>query len=215
MTNYNDKSQTPFVILNLFQNPCHKLGIGRILKRVQDDNRRRGFTMVEAIIYIAIFSVFFVGLIGFFWQMRQAEIDSDVKRRVKENASQVVEAFKYVVRNADSLDTGNSNLEINPSHLELVDSTGNWALGTYSKNVDVGGVSVPINTLRLFHSGEGTFDLTSGQVTVTQFEVNDLTQTDPVVLQLKLGLDHVNPGNDPLYDHPLNVVISVLIREEL
>lgn len=171
---------------------------------------------METIVYVAILSIFASVAINFFWQMRQAEVKADVRNQVKENAAQVIETFKYVVRRADSIHQGNSRLEANPSILELRSSNGTWIMDSYLTSVTIGGVPKNIRKLRVTHVGEGSYDLTSDRTTVDNFTVNDLTQAGSLgVLQMQLGLSAVNPGDDTLYDDSFNSIITSAIREEL
>lgn len=174
---------------------------------------RKGFTLVESIIYIAIASIFFTTAIGFFWQMRTSEVRADVSVEVKENAAQVLEAFKYQVRNADSVSVGKSGFGVNPGSLVLIYPDGERVFYTYNTQVIVGGREVGIQKLVLAYGG-ANYDLTSDHVNITKFQVNNFTLgAQPPVLQMELDLENVNPGADSDYDDSISVRTTVNVRE--
>lgn len=176
---------------------------------------RKGFTLVEMILYVTIVSIFFLFTLGFFWQARGIEVRADISREVKENVGQLLEIFKYFVRDAEGVNAGGSQFGVHPGVLELVYSDGNRIFDTYTKDLTVGGVNVTIRKLRYTHSGS-SYDLTSDHVDVTTFRLSDLTQgSEPFVTQMELDLESVNPGNDPNYDNSLSVRTTANVREEI
>lgn len=175
---------------------------------------KKGFTLVETIIYIAVFSVFFWVVLGFFWQLQQADIKAKISREVKENTAQVGELFKYIVRDAESVDIGSSQFGAHFGVLELVYSDGNRIFDTYTTSIIAGGQTMDIHKLRYTENGQFS-DVTSDHVDVTQFQLSDFTQGDaPHVIQMEFTLKTVNPGTDPLYDDDLSIRTTVLVRQE-
>jgi type II secretory pathway pseudopilin PulG len=181
----------------------------------KQNNKSKGLTLVEMTIYIAVFSIFMSFALGFFWQMQQARVRSDVWREVKENASQALEILKSQIRNADGLDLARSQLGQNFSALSIAKADGTALFDTYLKPIEVGGTSLSILKLRLALPNQPAEDVTSDHVTVTRFEVTDVGGGgNPPALQIQLGLASVNPGSDPLYDSTLDSTTTISFRTE-
>jgi type II secretory pathway pseudopilin PulG len=177
--------------------------------------RSSGFTLVEVVIYVAIFSIFFTVIIGFFWNMKSAQLRATVYREVKENAAQVLQAFSYSVRNARDVDQGASVFGSDPGSVSLEYSGGNTVLDAYSKEVTIGGLLTTIRKARLTRGG-ASFDLTSDAVTVDQLRFLDLSQPGaPDTVAVDLTLSAVNPGNDPDYDLTFSARSGAVIRKTL
>jgi prepilin-type N-terminal cleavage/methylation domain-containing protein len=112
---------------------------------------RRGFTLIEMILYVALFSVFFAGIFSVFQQASDAFTKNRLSREVQEN---VMSAMEYV---QDELRKG-----ADPALFE-----------TYTQSVVVGGQNVTITKLR---TTAGPYDLTSDHVTITAFSVSPQVQ---------------------------------------
>ena len=192
----------------------NKSRLGSFFKFFQIFSKKKGFTLVETIIYIAIVSIFFWVALGFFWQMKQAETAGTISREVKENTAQVIELFRQTVRNGEDVNVGVSQFGVNPGSLTLVYSGGNRVFDTYEKSVTIGGLSVDIKKLRLTYGGT-SYDLTSDGVNVDPFLLSNFTPgAESNVVQMELQLSNVNPGGDPDYDESLSVHTTANIRQE-
>ncbi len=185
-----------------------------MIKPLTNHRRKAGLTLVEMTLYIAIFSLFMSFALGFFWQMQQARIRSDIGREGKENASQALELLKSQIRNADGLDSPGSQLGQNLSVLSLAKPDGTALFETYQKPIEVGGTPLRIQKLRLALPNQPAEDITSDHVNITRFEVADVGGGDPTALQIRLSLASVNPGSDTLYDSTLDTTATIALRTE-
>jgi prepilin-type N-terminal cleavage/methylation domain-containing protein len=186
-----------------------------MIKTLINPRRKGGFTLIETVVYVAIFSIFISFALGFFWQMQQARIRSDISREIKESASQSLELLKGEVRTANGLDSPGSQLGADFSALSVLKTDGNALFDTYQKSVVVGGNPVEIRKLRLSLPHQSPEDVTSDHVTVTRFEVSDAGGGEnPTALQIRLTLAAVNPGSDPLYDSAIDFSTPVSFRVE-
>ncbi len=167
------------------------------------------------VIYVAIFSIFITFALSFFWQMQQSRIRSDIWREGKENAVQALELLKSQIRNAGGLNAPGSQLDQNLGALSLNTTGGAVLFDTYLKQVDIGGITLGINKLRLALPTQPAEDVTSDHVTVTRFEVSDVGGGGmPTALRIQLALANVNPGSDPLYDSTMEFDATVGFRTE-
>ena len=171
--------------------------------------------MVETIIYIAIASIFFTISIGFFMQVRSADVRAGIRREIKENASQAIESFKYFIRNAEAVDAGGSEFGKNPGSLFLTYPDGGVLFDTYTKNISVGGAQTEIRKLRYTKNGN-SHDISSDHVNVADYAVLDMTAADePDAVQIKISFLSVNPAAGPDYDSSLDLSVTVNIRHEI
>lgn len=83
----------------------------------------RGFTFIEAILYMAIVSIMLTALIPFAWNIVEGGSKSSVQQEVSSNARYISERIKYEIRNASGINTVsssnislvNSNVLLNPT----------------------------------------------------------------------------------------------------
>ena len=178
-------------------------------------NNQRAFTLIETIIYIAITSVFFVTAIGFFWQMKEADSRSVSARELKENSAQVMESFKYFIRNADDIDFGASVLESDDGKLELSYSGGNKYFEVYPKQIEIGGKTYEIKKLRI-NSGGDNHDLTSDHVSVDKFYIDNVTYPGaPKSVRIQLELSVPGVSLDKKYYEFMEGKITAGVRKEV
>lgn len=90
--------------------------------------RQAGFTLVELILYISIVTIMLSALIPFAWNIIQTSVKSSTQEEVSSAGRYLSERLKYEIRNANDLDTANSdfdvNLASNPSaKITLLDTT--------------------------------------------------------------------------------------------
>lgn len=186
-----------------------------MIKRNANHRRKGGFTLVETIVYVAIFSIFISFAMGFFWQMQQARIKSGIVREVKENAAQAIELFKSQIRNAEGLDLPGSQLGQNLGALSIIKTEGAALFDTYLKTMEVGNGSLEVRKLRFQLPNQLAEDATSDHVSVTRFEVSDVGGGGlPTALRIQMTLASVNPGNDPLYDSTMDFSTTFSFRTE-
>jgi Tfp pilus assembly protein PilE len=180
--------------------------------RIRDTNK--GFTLVEMIIYVAIFATVLFVIVQLFWQVQLSDIKGRVSRETKENASQVVEIFKYYVRQADDINTGDSVFNSNPAILSL-ENDETITIDTYTKDVTVGGKTQTIRKLRFTEGGNPALDITSDHVSVDNFVLTDLTMdANPDAILMDLTVSGVNPSGNPLYEHSFSIQTGAVIRNE-
>jgi Tfp pilus assembly protein PilE len=67
---------------------------------MRDSRFERGFTFIEAILYVAIVSVMLTALIPFVWNIVEGGSKSSVQQEVSGNARFISERIKYEIRNS-------------------------------------------------------------------------------------------------------------------
>ena len=75
--------------------------------------KKNGFTLIELILYIAIFSIIMIGLVQVSWTVIGAGSKSSVQEEVFSQARYLSEKLKYEIRNANGINIGTSNFDTN------------------------------------------------------------------------------------------------------
>ena len=176
---------------------------------------KKGFTLVEMITYIAIFSVILFVIVQLFWQVQISSIRSKASSEVKENVAQIVEIFKYNIRGADDIYVGDSVFNTHPGILSIQNES-TIIIDTYTKDVILDGRSNTIRKLRYKKGSDPSVDLSSDRVNVENFVVRNLTQgVNPNNIKMELTISYLNPEDDYLYDQSISINTSALVRKEI
>lgn len=125
---------------------------------------QRGFTFVEAIIYVAIVTVMLTALIPFIWNIVEGGSKSGVQQEVSSNARYISERIKYEVRNSFGINN------VTNTQVVLCETSGNCNLNqttiTFSGNNvqinDKGAAPVNLNSDDVIISGASFTDNSSG-----------------------------------------------------
>jgi prepilin-type N-terminal cleavage/methylation domain-containing protein len=100
--------------------------------------KKRGFSLVEMLIYVSILSIFTVAMVSVILSFTQSYRTLLALRNVDNTAIDAMERMSRDIRNASSIDTANSTLGSNPGVLTLVSTSG--SLSTTTKFYLQGGV---------------------------------------------------------------------------
>lgn len=126
---------------------------------------RRGFTLVELILYLAIVSVIFAALIPFAWNVIEGGTKSEVQQEVTTNAWFMMEKIKSKIRNARSV-------TVVPTELTITNADNSMTT-----------ISWVSNNLQLTE-GTSTVNLNSADTTVTGLVFTNLQTTTTKQVQI-------------------------------
>lgn len=73
------------------------------------EKKQKGFTYIEALLYIAIVTIMLSTLVPFAWQILEGEAQSSVEQEVSSNARNISERIKYEIRNSLGINSLTSN----------------------------------------------------------------------------------------------------------
>jgi Tfp pilus assembly protein PilE len=133
-------------------------------------NFSRGFTFIEAILYVAIVSVMLSALIPFAWDIIEGGARSSVQQEVSSNARFISERIKYEIRNATGIN-GTTDCASASKIISLVNNNAglNPTIITYtSPNITIkqgAGATVNLNSADVLISGFTCSNNTSGVLT--------------------------------------------------
>lgn len=141
-----------------------------VAKGLKTRQLKSGFSLIELILYIAIVSIFLLGLTNFIWDIIYGRQKAQAQQAVEQSARIIIGRLGYEIRRATDFTIINSNqVQItNPSGTSLVTLNG--------------------NTLQLTLPNSTSYDLSSNQVLVQQLVFTDLSSQDKQSKQLKIEL---------------------------
>lgn len=178
---------------------------------------KKGFTLLELIIYIAILSIIMVVVISFTWRIMK-------NTQSVENASEVVQTMRLVfnkfnqtIRQADEIVIESSTLNSNPGVLVVTDGVSGDQIifDTYLKTIQKGGNDLEIRTLRVTSGSNPAIDLTSEKVKVTNLVFRNLVrEKEPANINLQLTLENVHPGEGQTLNKSLSLETAASIRKK-
>ena len=157
----------------------------------------------------------FTMILGLFDRVQVVGNKTRIANDLRENGIYIMEVLGRAVREADSIDLGNSSFNFDPSIISL---TGDDAvtMDTHMQSVVVGGVPVMIRKIKMRHGTGPSVNISSDHVDVTRFFIRDITQAgSPPTVQVELELSSISPSGNPDYEDTFFVRDSFTLRKEL
>lgn len=177
---------------------------------------KKGFSLIELIIYIGISTFVLVGTVNFSWNVISSNERVEVGSELTQNGRLIFDKFTQEVRVSEDVDLGSSTFDLNPGVLTLERTgVGNDVIfNTYVKNIILAGQVVPITKISFTDGVNPPVDLSSDRVDVTNFVFRNRTRDDePANIELHLTLEYVNPGSDLERNKDLTLTTAVSIRK--
>jgi len=177
-------------------------------------NRKKGFTLVELIIYVGVAAGVMVIIVTISLNVIVSNRSLQVRQEVYAGSRAFMEQFQQYIRASDNVG-GSTVFDSNPGKLVLdyPNLAQDVVFDTYTKTVDVGGKSADITKLRFTYGNEDSVDLTTDRVDLTNFVITDLTRASEADnLLLEFTLEAVNPTGDVNYDADLSFRTAISIR---
>jgi prepilin-type N-terminal cleavage/methylation domain-containing protein len=160
--------------------------------------KKKGFSLIELLIYMAILSSMLVVLTQIFTSIIQARLESEATSGVQQNANYILNRFIYDISRATSIDIPASYGGTPSSSLQI---TINGVIYAYSLN---GGSLQISNNL-------GTDDLNSNEVTVSNLEFTKIGSTisgvknDSVKVNFRLASVATKTSGKEIKDYQITV----------
>ncbi len=119
---------------------------------------KKGFTLIEFLIYIILISLFMTGMLSFSWNVIYGKEKAYQNQIVDQNARSAMARIAYEIRRAKNIQSLSPN--------QLVLDNGSSSTTT---------IDLSSGTVRISTGGGGPYNLTSNQVDVTSFNFTNLT----------------------------------------
>ena len=177
---------------------------------------RGGFTLVEAVLALALSAVALVAGFALLWQVLSARATSVAWREAQGNAQLALRRMEAELRSAAGLQPGASVFGVNPGRL-AVDYPGaanDVVFDTATTTVTVGGSAVAIRIFRVTVGGGTPLALTSDQVDVENLVFTNLTRPGhPASVRIELTVRAVPAGGNPWSGGSSTLLGGVTLRQ--
>ncbi|MCP6718435.1 MAG: prepilin-type N-terminal cleavage/methylation domain-containing protein [Patescibacteria group bacterium] len=166
---------------------------------------KKGFTLTEALLYIAVSSILILSISSFFLWTNRSNIKMKVSKEVLNNSKIAMEKMSYEIKHAKSIYTSTSVFSTHPGQLSL--ETSNYA----QSNEETSYIDFFICEQRLCLKKENQIPiiLTSDKVEIKNLEFNQVATSS---VQINLQIDYLAPTDKPEYQASINTTSTVSIR---
>jgi len=156
----------------------------------------RGFTLVELIIYIAVLSVILVLIVMFTLNVIEASAKSAAKEEVQTNTATVLQAFDFIIRDAQSVYDPTSNFAGDPGQLSLV-TTRYLSPDEATSHMDIYLYDGRFCVKREY---AGVTCMTSSRVELTSLTFSEITQSNGAEsVQMNFTIRYKSPRTEYYY----------------
>lgn len=170
---------------------------------------KKGFTLVEMLIYIAVLSTIVLAVSSFFlWVVN---LNSKVKamREVSDNAGRIIEILTLEIKEAKSIYTPTSVFSTSTGQLSL-ETTKYLPAGETQTYIDF---FLCQKRLCLKKEEQDPVALTSDNVEVKAMEFNQVATTSTIPsIRINLTVDYKAPAEKPEYFASINTTSTVSVR---
>lgn len=162
-------------------------------------NMKKGFTLIEIIVYMALVAIITTAALTFTWTTLKDQAKQNTLSEVYYNYNFASSKIIYFAERANTFDV-TSVYGSNPGKL-VINYTSNpqVTFDTYEKSITLGDQNVTITKLRMQESGSDPIDLTSDIIDVENFQITSLSLPSSETFEINLELDHVNPSGVAQY----------------
>lgn len=152
------------------------------------NNRQKGYSLVEAVIYTALVAAISILLVGCLFMMHRAFKETQSQRDLLDSAHTAMERMTREIRTASDINAG-STLGTAPGVL-LLDTTDS---GGTAKTVQF---SLSGTTLRLTDNGVYYGDLTTGKVSVNSLIFREIPTANGTAVRIEMTLESLRSPSD-------------------
>ncbi|MEK7585108.1 MAG: type II secretion system protein [Patescibacteria group bacterium] len=146
---------------------------------------QRGYTLIEAIIYVAILAMLCVTFISLLFAMTRSYTSFRLAREITDSALIALERMTYEIRRASSIDLAQSTLDTHPGHLTLNTTDENDAPTTIEFYLTAD------NILLIEEGGAGqTASTSAARITVENLVFKQINTTEGEAVKVELTLSN-------------------------
>ena len=163
---------------------------------------KKGFTLIETLLYLAILSIMVLALSSFLYMTYSARIHASVIAEVEQQGSQTMDIITQNIRNSSGITTPVAGTSA--ASLTLTEYTGAVSPTIFDQSG---------NTIRIKEGAGVTVDITSNRVVVSGLSFQNLTRSGtPGSVQVKFTLTHINPSNKGEYVYSKSFTATASLR---
>ena len=166
---------------------------------------KKGFTLVEFILYISIVGVILVSFMYYLIDISTSSTKSDAIAEVGHNSRIAMEKISREIRNTVDINTGASVFDSHP---------GTLSLKTLDSNTDPTIINISGTTLQIKRGAGSVLPITTGKIEVTKLIFSNLSQTGtPGNIKIILELRYKNPQNIDEFNASATLESSISLRQ--
>ena len=164
---------------------------------------KKGFTILELLLYIGILSVVIFSIAFFIQMMMSARLKSQTIAEVEQQGQQVMQKITQVIRNANSITAPTAGA-----------SGASLTIDVYDAGKDPTVFDVALNVLRIKEGAAAVIPLTSSRVNATGFSVHNLSRASTAgTVRIQFTLTHVNTSQKNEFEYSKTFYGSANIRK--
>ncbi len=170
-----------------------------MINKLRNKNQnKRGFTLLEVTLYIAILSTLVFGIGAFINLVSTVRVKSHVVSEVNQQALQIIQTLTVDIRTANNITI--PSIGQAGASLTLTDSSSNEVEFTLTDGV----LSVD--------RGAGAVELSNSRVVLSDLEFKNLSRpSTPDMIHITFTLSYVNDINHESYDYSKTYVATALL----
>jgi Tfp pilus assembly protein PilE len=145
-------------------------------------NIRKGTTLVELMVYLAVFGFIFISIIGFTLNISEAHRVANERKAIQKDIIFISEHLRDSFTTATSIDSNSSIFTSN---------NGKLVLGSSSGNIEYSIVSSKLNLLK---SSQNTY-LTNPSIRISKFYLEQVKSRDNSIVGVKIKMTLYDANN--------------------
>lgn len=159
-------------------------------------NNKRGFTLIEIMLYIGIIAIIFSAIVPFAWNVIGNGAKSAIQQDVNDNVRFISERIKYEIRSASGITSVSAN---------------SISLTNFSPDTTTV-IDLNEGNVRINKNGSGVTNLNSAGITVTDLTFTNNTSSDNKTKNISFTLSVMVNGVRQEYQSNISLQDSVEIR---
>jgi prepilin-type N-terminal cleavage/methylation domain-containing protein len=163
---------------------------------------KRGFTLVELIIYIAILSVVLLGIVSTMYLVFSARSKAYAVNEVEEQGALIMESMARTIRSADAINS--------PA---IASSSSTLSVATYDLTKNPTVFDLNANQIRIKEGAASAVVLNNSRLTVSNLLFTNVSRSGTAgVIKIEFTLSYANPGNAKEFNYSKTFYSSVALR---
>jgi len=165
-------------------------------------NPRKGFTLVELLVYISLVSMMLLAVASFAKIILQARVRNQVISEVEQQGVQVIQIISQTIRNAENITAPASG-----------GGTGGLTLNVISVSQNPTVFSLDSDIIKIKEGSTSQINLTNSKVIASDLIFQNLSRTDtPGIIKYSFVLDYDNQSDKPEYNYLKTFYSSASLR---
>jgi type II secretory pathway pseudopilin PulG len=168
---------------------------------------KKGFTLVELILYIAITGLVASSLVLLTISVSKSKDKNYIMQEVNGNVRKALSVIQQTIRSATSTNAAASTFGSDPGVISL-------AMDEVSKNPTIINLSADDGVLQIKEGTSSTISITSSEVKITNFVLTDLSVSSTREnIRVQITAKYNNGGTDVNYDYTLHATSTISMRK--